>query len=184
MAVRHPGDHDIAVCAAVTHDHHPLHTDDAFARSMGFPKRIAHGLYGLSLMEGLKNKLRLYEHTSIASLGWDKVRFRHPLDQTADAAAIMDPGPMARPGDEYTVNATGFSADSFDQVSGASYREILDLADWDHSVVVNVPGQSGQPGSPHYDDLLPLWRTGRYFQLAYSRKAVDAVTADVLELKP
>ena len=69
-------DDDIAAFAAVTLDHHPLHTDDAFARTMGFPRRIAHGLYGLSLMEGLKSKLRLYEHTSIASLGWDKVRFR------------------------------------------------------------------------------------------------------------
>jgi acyl dehydratase len=72
-------DKDIADFAEVTHDHHPLHVDDAFARSMGFPRRIAHGLYGLSLMEGLKTKLRLYEHTSIASLGWDKVRFRKPI---------------------------------------------------------------------------------------------------------
>ena len=30
-------------------------------------------------MERLKTKLRLYEHTSIASLGWDKVRFRQPI---------------------------------------------------------------------------------------------------------
>jgi acyl dehydratase len=63
----------------VTHDRHPLHVDDAFAHSMGFPRRTAHGLDGLSLMEGLKSRLSLYEHTSIASLGWDKVRFRHPI---------------------------------------------------------------------------------------------------------
>ena len=73
---------------------------------------------------------------------------------------------------------------TFEQVAGASYREVFDLSDWDNSLAINVPGQSGQPGSPHYDDLLPLWRTGQYFQLAYSRKAVDAVTTDVLEIKP
>jgi acyl dehydratase len=72
-------DKDIAAFAEVTHDRHPLHVDDAFAHSMGFPRRTAHGLYGLSLMEGLKSRLSLYEHTSIASLGWDKVRFRHPI---------------------------------------------------------------------------------------------------------
>ncbi len=72
-------DKDIAAFAEATHDRHPLHADDTFARSMGFPRRIAHGLYGLSLMEGLKSRLSLYEHTSIASLGWDKVRFRHPI---------------------------------------------------------------------------------------------------------
>jgi penicillin amidase len=113
-----------------------------------------------------------------------KVRFRHPLDQTPDAAAILDPGPVARPGDEYTVNATGFPAESFDQVSGASYREILDLADWDHSVAVNVPGQSGQPGSPHYSDLLPLWSEGKYFPLVYSREAVEREATDRLVLEP
>jgi acyl dehydratase len=72
-------DKDIAAFAEVTPDRHPLHVDDAFARSMGFPRRIAHSLYGLSLKEGLKSRLRLYEHTSITSLGWDNVRFRHPI---------------------------------------------------------------------------------------------------------
>jgi acyl dehydratase len=30
-------------------------------------------------MEGLKTSLKLYENTSIASLGWDQVRFLLPL---------------------------------------------------------------------------------------------------------
>lgn len=70
---------EIAAFAALTRDHHPLHTDEAYCRSRGFPTVIAHGLFGLSLMEGLKTELRLYESTSIASLGWDKVRFRAPV---------------------------------------------------------------------------------------------------------
>ncbi|WP_123695412.1 MaoC family dehydratase [Allostella humosa] len=72
-------DEAITRFADVTLDHSSLHLDDALARSMGFPRRIAHGLYGLSLMEGLKSKLRLYDQTSIASLGWDRVRFRAPI---------------------------------------------------------------------------------------------------------
>lgn len=70
---------DIGAFGDVTHDHHPLHTDAAFARSMGFEQPIAHGLFGLSLMEGLKSEMKLYEHTSIASLGWDRVRFTRPV---------------------------------------------------------------------------------------------------------
>ena len=70
---------DILAFADVTRDHHPLHVDAEFCRSMGFDAPIAHGLLGLSLMEGLKSELRLYEHTSIASLGWDAVRFRKPI---------------------------------------------------------------------------------------------------------
>jgi penicillin G amidase len=118
---------------------------------------------------------------------WGKmhhVRFRHPLDQVGGAAGLTDLGPVSRPGDEYTVNATGYPEGSFDQTSGASYREILDLSDWDHSVAVNVPGQSGQPGSQHYSDLLPLWSEGKYFPLVYSRDAVEKEVTDTLILKP
>ena len=70
---------DILAFAEITRDHHPLHTDDAFGRDMGFDGIIAHGLYGLSLMQGLLSELKLYEHTSIGSLGWDKVRFAKPI---------------------------------------------------------------------------------------------------------
>ena len=70
---------DIADFCRLTRDNHPLHTDAAYAREAGFPGIIAHGLYGLALMEGLKTELHLYDESSIASLGWDKVRFRAPL---------------------------------------------------------------------------------------------------------
>jgi penicillin amidase len=132
-------------------------------------------------------KMETLQGTDSSKWSWGQmhhVRFRHPLDRIAGAREIADLGPVSRPGDEYTVNATGYPDGSFDQTSGASYREILDLSDWDHSVAVNVPGQSGQPGSPHYSDLLPLWSEGKYFPLVYSRDAVEKETADRLVLKP
>lgn len=118
---------------------------------------------------------------------WGKlhaIHFRHALNQQPGAKDLFDLGPLARPGDEYTVNATGTPGDSYDQVSGASYREILDTSDWDRSRAVNTPGQSGQPGSPHYSDLMQLWDVGRYFPLLYSRKAVEGETTDRLTLEP
>ncbi|HZF83517.1 MAG TPA: MaoC/PaaZ C-terminal domain-containing protein [Burkholderiaceae bacterium] len=69
----------IAQFCDLTQDHHPLHTDAAYAKSRGFPGVIAHGLFGLSLMEGLKTAMGLYENSSIASLGWDGVRFARPV---------------------------------------------------------------------------------------------------------
>jgi len=106
-----------------------------------------------------------------------KVFFRHPLNR-----APWSRGPFARPGDANTVNATG-GAD-FHQTGGASYREIIDLADWDRSVVTNVPGESGDPSSKHYDDLITDWQWGQYHQLPYSRKAVEAATEQRLRLLP
>ena len=113
-----------------------------------------------------------------------QIIFNHPLDATDAAAKLFDLGPMPRPGDGYTVNATAFVGSSFRQRAGASYREIFDLSDWDRAVGINVPGQSGQPGSPHYDDLLPLWLRGEYFPLRYSKPAIDRDTTDVLQLLP
>jgi acyl dehydratase len=69
----------IAQFCDLTQDHHPLHTDAAYAKSRGFPGVIAHGLFGLALMEGLKTAMGLYENSSIASLGWDGVRFVRPV---------------------------------------------------------------------------------------------------------
>jgi penicillin amidase len=67
---------------------------------------------------------------------------------------------------------------------GATYREILDVSNWDRSLVTNTPGQSGQPESPFYGDLLPLWAGNEYFPLVYSAKAVEAQAAHRLTLKP
>lgn len=113
-----------------------------------------------------------------------RIFFRHALGVTPATQSLFDLGPVGRPGENYTVNATAFAGSAYDQLAGASYREIFDLSDWDNAVGVNVPGQSGQPGSPHYSDLLPLWTQGQYFPLRYTKPAIDRETTDVLELKP
>jgi penicillin amidase len=110
--------------------------------------------------------------------------FRHSLDRQPGGKALFDLGPVARPGDGNTVDATGTRGASFEQASGASYREIFDLGNWDNSLAVNTPGQSGQPESRHYDDLLALWSAGQYFQLVYSRQQVQENATDVLTLTP
>ena len=65
---------------------------------------------------------------------------------------------------------------------GASYREIFDVSNWDRSLVINTPGQSGQPGSPFYDNLAKMWSDEQYFELAFSRAAVDKVAKHRLTL--
>lgn len=109
--------------------------------------------------------------------------FRHVLDAPG-GTSLLDRGPVERPGDGDVVQATYFDDGSFEQTSGASYREIFDLSDWDNAAAINVPGQSGEPGSRHFDDLMALWSRGDYFPLRFSRKAVDAVTTDTLILQP
>jgi penicillin amidase len=80
---------------------------------------------------------------------------------------------VERPGGAGTVAA-----------DGASYREILDAADWDRSIVTNVPGQSGQPESPYYGNLLKLWADDEYFPLVYSRARVAREAGNRMALRP
>lgn len=63
--------------AGLTGDLFDVHTDDEFARAAGFPGRIAHGLLGLAMADGLKTRssVRLL---GIATLGWNW-SFRAPL---------------------------------------------------------------------------------------------------------
>ena len=110
------------------------------------------------------------------------ITFRHPLANTPARGGVFNRGPVERGGDGLTPNAT--SGPNFRQSAGASYRHILDFADWDRSVFTSTPGQSGQPGNPHYDDLLPLWSEGKYAPLMYSREAVEKHTARTLMLVP
>jgi penicillin amidase len=67
---------------------------------------------------------------------------------------------------------------------GASYREIIDVSNWDNSLTINTPGQSGQPESPYYGNLLPLWASDDYFQMAFSRELVNEKAAHHLVLEP
>ncbi|MBK9170756.1 MAG: penicillin acylase family protein [Bryobacterales bacterium] len=105
------------------------------------------------------------------------ITFRHAL-----GIEEFSRGPVERPGDGTTINST--SGGDYRQTNGASYRQIVDLADWDRSVMTSVPGESGDPASPHYDDLLEEWASGGYHPMAFSRKAVEAATVEKIELRP
>ncbi len=112
------------------------------------------------------------------------VTFRHPLASVNPLyEKTFNIGPFERTGDGNTPNNTRYDA-KFQQIHGATYRQLFDLADWDKGLATSAPGQSGQYGSPHYADLAPLWAKGEYFPLAYSRKKVEEVTAHKLMLRP
>jgi penicillin G amidase len=108
--------------------------------------------------------------------------FKHALSTDDTRRAVFDLKSVSRGGDANTVNATGGAR--FLQRSGASFREILDVSDWDNSVAINVPGQSAQPESEHYGDLIPLWSEGKYFPLLFSRAKIEKNAVERLVLEP
>lgn len=66
----------------------------------------------------------------------------------------------------------------------SSYRQILDLADWDRSLFIHPLGQSGQLLSRHSNDLHARWRAVEYVPMRFSREAVDAGTRSRMRLEP
>ena len=108
---------------------------------------------------------------------------KHPLSDAVNAEMKkkLEVGPFPRGGDGTTVSATGGQDN---QNSGGSLKIVADTENWDNTVGLNTPGQSGDPDSPHYRDLFELWARGRYFPVAYSRGKVESVAEKTSTLTP
>ena len=101
-----------------------------------------------------------------------------------DLHAAMTSGPAPVVGSSTTPCASTYRMTDFLVTNGASVRLVMDVGAWDNSMAINTPGQSGDPESPHYRDLFPLWAEGQYVPLLFSRPAVDAAALLVITLKP
>ncbi len=109
----------------------------------------------------------------------------HPLAGRLEALGLTGRLPAtARPGSSETVGNTRYGRTSFRQISGASFRLVLDVGAWDQSLAMNSPGQSGDPRSPHFGDLLAPWAAGEAFPLLYSRASIEGETLTRLVLTP
>ena len=59
----------IMAYADLTGDHTPVHVDEEYAKTTPFGTRVAHGLFGLSIADGLKTQSD-YRFLPGMSLGW------------------------------------------------------------------------------------------------------------------
>jgi len=104
------------------------------------------------------------------------ISLTHPL-----SAWVTDPtlknkinlGTIPRGGYGETVNAT---SNNLNQSHGASFRILVDTENWDRTLGINNPGQSGDPRSPHYSDLFNLWGTGAYFPVYFTKSKIVKVS--------
>lgn len=111
-------------------------------------------------------------------------QFNHPLAEVDERAKPFCVGPLAKGGSPSTpMNAVYRPAD-FRITNGASFRMVVDLADFDRSLTINAPGQSGDPRSAHYADLAPSWAKGQFVPLLFSDAAIAQATHFVWTLEP
>lgn len=76
-------------------------------------------------------------------------------------------------GNEFTVNvapAEFSEGKGYRQYFGATYRQVIDLADWTQSTFITNTGQSGNPASRHYDDLISRHRKLEMLPMHFSER--------------
>jgi acyl dehydratase len=70
---------DLVTFAMLSGDWNAIHTDEEFAKSTYYGARIVHGLFGLSMMTGLLDRMGLFGGSAIALLGIKDWRFKAPI---------------------------------------------------------------------------------------------------------
>jgi penicillin amidase len=111
--------------------------------------------------------------------------FAHPLGSVKPLDRLFNAGPIGAPGGVFTVFASAFRPNSpYAASSISSLRQIVDLSDWSNSSAVHTTGQSGQPLSKHYADMVSMWQTVRYGPFYFDRADLDKVREGLLVLGP
>ena len=124
-----------------------------------------------------------------SSWEWGAVRpltLRHPFGQRSLLQPVFNLGPFPQGGDVNTVAQAAPNPfdPTADPLAVASMRMVLDVGNWDESRFSLPGGQSGNPMSPHYDNLLPFWLRGDGVPIAWTQKAVEKATVETLRLVP
>ena len=115
-----------------------------------------------------------------------KLTFGHILARRQILAQTFDRGPYPIGGDGSTIWAT--TSNDYDlanaSVIGPPFRFIADLGDLDHTLGLLAPGQSGHPGSPHYDDGIRDWFEAGYHVMLFNRQEIERAAKEKLTLMP
>ena len=96
-----------------------------------------------------------------------RLTLRHPLSAVPVIGGAFTRGPFPMGGGPFTpLSGQYFHDRPAGMVVGASYRQVVDMADPEGtSRMIGFGGQSGHVGSPHYDDLTEIWRRGEFLPM-------------------
>jgi len=125
----------------------------------------------------------------IADWKWGELRpltISHPLGSQKPLGKIFNIGPIPWGGDANTINqAASPPLNPLSNITTiASLRISIDVGDWKNSRFVLPSGQSGNPVSPHYNDMLPMWSEGKGVPIHWDDDALKGHIKHHLYLKP
>ena len=140
-------------------------------------------------LEETVKELRSRHGNRQSSWEWGKIRpltINHPVGIKRPLDKVFNHGPFEWGGDANTVSqAASPPWDPFSQITTiASMRTVMDVGEWDNSKFVLPGGQSGNPASPHYDDMTELWLQGKGVPIHWTQKSIEGHVQHKLERSP
>ncbi len=119
---------------------------------------------------------------------WGKIHqieIPHALSVKQPLDKIFSLGPYPIGGDIDTPFQTcPNNVEAFDgEIVSASYRQIIDLSNFDNSKSISCGGQSGNLASPYYASQMEDWLKGKFHPMCWSRESVEQHKKHVLVLK-
>ena len=125
----------------------------------------------------------------IEDWAWGKLHtltFNHTMGSVKPLDRFFNRGPYPIGGDGTTVNASHATYHDLTShtIVGPPFRFIADLSDWNQSLGILVPGQSGHRASPSYDNNIKAWFRGEYHPMVFDREVVMGAVKEVMNLKP
>jgi len=114
---------------------------------------------------------------------YKRAHIRHPLSAVVseEYRDKLDVGPVPRGGYSFTPSANAYGDNN---ITGASFRIIVDTADWEETMGINTPGQSGDPKSNFYKSLFNKWANDEYFKVSFEKKAVEKTAKEKVIYSP
>ena len=114
-----------------------------------------------------------------------KMTYAHPLGRVKALDRIFNRGPYPVGGDIDTVNMGAVSpAEPETVITVPSFRQIANLANLAESLSMHAPGQSGHPGSKHYDDFIKPWLRVEHHPMLFDHEVIDEQAVGKLKLVP
>ncbi|MHA2254063.1 MAG: penicillin acylase family protein [Candidatus Kariarchaeaceae archaeon] len=127
--------------------------------------------------------------SNINNWTWGSVHyidFPHSMSIKSPMDKVFNRGPFPAGGDTDTPCQMAIIPEDPFMVKywAPSVRFINDMGDFARSITIYAPGQSGQLGSRHYDDLINDWMSGEYFPQLWTKGQIEQHSEGTLTLKP
>jgi len=108
------------------------------------------------------------------------VNFQHPLSVFDTSRRRFNVSVILRP----IVGLTTKSEATLDPFIRPSFRAVFTANDWNRSIAINAPGQSGSPASTNYDDMAVRWASADDVPLSFDQSKANSEAREVLTLQP